>query len=97
VERAVPAGYQTSHGTIVGEGRGACQSVARPCWQQAQAHVAQKKAADYDDAVTMLVDPRDLAARKVTTDGFRARISAPRDERRTKSAFIKRLDAHGLV
>jgi hypothetical protein len=46
---------------------------------------------DYDQAVKLLVDLRDLAVRKGKTDEFEARLNAFRAAQARKPSFIERL------
>ena len=55
-----------------------------------------KKAAEYDRAVGLLKDLRDLAARAGGTDAFARRMGELRNRHRNKSALTRKLNAAGL-
>lgn len=64
-------------------------------WRQVESLIATKQPKAYDQAVAMLVDLRDLAAREGGGD-FRLRIETLRAEHARKSTLIGRLNQAGL-
>ena len=65
-------------------------------WQQVESLAASKKQPAYDEAVVMLQDLRDLAARQKSSGLFVSRLEALRQAHARKYSFIKRLDKAGL-
>ena len=61
-------------------------------WKRAEALVSLKQAQAYDEAVALLRDLRDLAARGGRASEAEARIRALRAEHARKSTFVQRLD-----
>ena len=61
-------------------------------WRRVEALVEAKKAKEYDEAVRLLVDLRDLAARAGSSGEFAGRLSELRVRHAKKPAFIERLD-----
>ena len=66
-------------------------------WRHMEALVATRKQADYDEAVRLLKDLTDLAARKGRDAEARLRIHCLRDEHSGKVTFVERLRKAGLV
>jgi hypothetical protein len=64
-------------------------------WNRVAALVATKQPKAYEEAVVVLADLRDLAARKDSAD-FHRRLRALRAEHVGKQAFIRRLRGAGL-
>ncbi len=64
-------------------------------WEKVEHLVATKQPKSYDQAVQLLVDLRDLAARKDAAD-FRWRVEALRTAHARKPTLIDRLDRAGL-
>jgi hypothetical protein len=64
-------------------------------WRQVEELVATKQPKRYDEAVRLLIDLRDLAARKDAAD-FRRRLEALRAEHARKPTLIERLHEAGL-
>ncbi|MGH7822520.1 MAG: hypothetical protein ACREQ9_22390 [Candidatus Binatia bacterium] len=64
-------------------------------WRRVESLIAVKQPKAYDEAVALLVDLRDLAARKGGGD-FRLRIEALRAEHARKPTLIDRLNKAGL-
>ena len=64
-------------------------------WKQIEGLIAMKQPKGYDYAVTLLVDLRDLAARKGGAD-FRQRVEGLRAAHARKPTFIDRLQKAGL-
>jgi len=58
--------------------------------------IATKQPKGYDHAVKLLLDLRDLAARKGKRDDFEARLNALRAAHPRKPSFIARLRMVGL-
>jgi hypothetical protein len=65
-------------------------------WESVTSLTAGTKQKEYDQAVPILVDLRDLAARRGTTDEFRGRLRALRNQHAKKPSLIARLDRAGL-
>jgi predicted kinase len=64
-------------------------------WKQVEGLIARKQPKSYDQAVTLLVDLRDIAARKGRVD-FRQRVEELRAAPARKPTFIDRLQKAGL-
>jgi hypothetical protein len=69
----------------------------RDLWSAIEEGVASKKPQEYDRAVSMLVDLRDLADRNGESDGFAARLRQLREAQSRKPSFIQRLDRARLT
>lgn len=65
-------------------------------WLQIKRLVDSKQPKAYDDAVKLLADLRDLAARERDDTDFALRIRALREAHAKKPSFLKRLDEAGL-
>jgi len=65
-------------------------------WRRVEALVETKEQKNYDQAVQLLVDLRDLANRKKTTEEFKVRLSELTAPHAKKPSFISRLDRAGL-
>lgn len=65
-------------------------------WRDVQRLVESKKPKAYDEAVRLLVDLRDLAAREAGDRDFARRLDAVREGHARKPSFIARLDKAGL-
>jgi hypothetical protein len=65
-------------------------------WNEIENLISTKQPKSYDSAVKLLVDLRDLAARKGKTDEFRAMIDAICVAHARKPSFIERLRKAGL-
>ncbi|MFI1578831.1 hypothetical protein [Embleya sp. NPDC020630] len=65
-------------------------------WLRVDALIAAKKPREYDQAVELLQDLRELAQREGTTDDFTGGITRIRDEHARKPALIARLDRADL-
>lgn len=61
-------------------------------WTEVDALAAQKKAAAYDEAVALLRDLRELAARDGRVAEADVRVAALRERHRTKRSFLERLE-----
>jgi hypothetical protein len=66
-------------------------------WAEVEAAVAKKLPKEYDRAIELLRDLRDLAERAGRTDGVAARIMQLRERHAKKSAFLQRLDKAGFT
>lgn len=66
-------------------------------WHQVETLVATRKQSDYDEAVRLLKDLKDLAARKGRAAEARLRIHSLRDEHSGKVTFVERLRKAGLL
>jgi hypothetical protein len=65
-------------------------------WDEAEQHVLARTEKDYDAAVPLLGDLRDLAVREGGLSECQARIRALRARHERKGNFLKRLDKEGL-
>jgi hypothetical protein len=65
-------------------------------WNEVENLISTKQPKSYDSAVGLLVDLRDLAARKGKTNEFQARLDAIRVAHVRKPSFIERLRKAGL-
>ena len=65
-------------------------------WNEVETLISTKQPKSYDSAVKLLVDLRDLAARKGKTNEFQARLDAIRVAHVRKPSFIERLRKAGL-
>ncbi|MFG2099369.1 hypothetical protein ACGFJ5_02100 [Micromonospora echinaurantiaca] len=65
-------------------------------WQRADELIATKKPRDYDAAVQLLVDLRDLAERDGDSGLFRNRLAEPRAVHARKPSLLERLNRAGL-
>jgi hypothetical protein len=66
-------------------------------WRQVETLVATRKQSDYDEAVRLLKDLKELAARKGRAAEARRRIHCLRDEHGGKVTFVERLRKAGLL
>ena len=66
-------------------------------WREVDALVAAKLPSDYDRAVRLLGDLRDLGAREGRTAEVAARIGALQGRHARKSSFLRRLEEAGLA
>ena len=66
-------------------------------WRRIDDLVEVKRAAEYDQAIQLLKDLRDLAARAGTTSAFRARASDLRARNTRKPSFVARMDGAGIA
>ncbi len=65
-------------------------------WRQIETLIKARQQAEYAEAVRLLLDLRDLAARKQGAEGFEAQLADLRARHSRKSSFIGKLDAAGL-
>ncbi|WP_406695274.1 hypothetical protein V5E97_30010 [Singulisphaera sp. Ch08] len=65
-------------------------------WREVDERIAAGQAKEYDQAVTLLADLRELAARTGRTAEVDAKIQALRQLHRKKPSLIKRFDTHKL-
>jgi hypothetical protein len=66
-------------------------------WRRVEELVATRRQSDYDEAVRLLEDLMDLAARKGRAAEARRRIRGLRDEHSAKVTFVGRLQKAGLL
>ena len=66
-------------------------------WKEVDALIATKKPAAYDEAVRLLGDLKDLAARSGRIAEVQSRIQRIREEHSRKPSFIERLQRAGLL
>jgi len=65
-------------------------------WKEVQALVQTKRPNDYDRAVKILIDLRDLAARGGQEDQFQSALAQVRGSHQSKPSFLRRLTAAKL-
>lgn len=65
-------------------------------WTRAEAHIAKRLPKEYDAAVALIVDLRDLAERSETRSEFDRRVEEMREKHRQKRGFIERLEKAGV-
>jgi hypothetical protein len=65
-------------------------------WNQISAHIRKRQPNEYDKAVQLLIDLRDLAARQGLESEFRAALEKLRRAHATKNSFLRRLTMAGL-
>jgi uncharacterized Zn finger protein len=65
-------------------------------WQQVEDLIATKKPREYDIAVQLLVDLRDLGERDGNTASFRQRLAELRAVHARKPSLLERLELAGL-
>lgn len=65
-------------------------------WQQVDTLIAAKRPADYDQAIQLLIDLRDLSRQAKQTDMFEARVRQLREQHARKPSLIQRFDHAGL-
>lgn len=65
-------------------------------WRQIETLVATRRPGDYDAAITLLKDLRELGARKGRSADVTRRIRALREAQATKPSFLERLRRAGL-
>ncbi len=66
-------------------------------WRRVEALVEAKKAKEYDDAVRLLGDLKDLAARAGSAGEFAGRVGELRARHTKKPSFVQRLDQASLT
>jgi hypothetical protein len=65
-------------------------------WRQVETAIQTRQPKEYDHAIELLQDLRDLAERTGTGEVFSERIRALRDRHRSKPSLMQRLDRAGL-
>jgi hypothetical protein len=65
-------------------------------WRQVESLIATKRPKDYDQAVTLLVDLRDLSARSGRDGEFKAQIRELRERHALKVSLLERLNRAGV-
>jgi hypothetical protein len=65
-------------------------------WKKVDALILTKKPKDYDEAVRLLIDLKDLAKKNTTTSLFKSKLMAIRENHSRKSSFINRIDSVNL-
>jgi hypothetical protein len=65
-------------------------------WRQVESLIATKRPKDYDQAVTLLVDLRDLSARSGRDGEFQAQIRELRERHALKVSLLERLNRAGV-
>ena len=68
----------------------------RQTWQRVDALIGTTRPVDYDAAVTLLADLRDVSRRKRRAAEFTQRIGALRDTHAKKPSLLSRLSKAGL-
>lgn len=66
-------------------------------WEQIRTLIATTKPSNYDEAVKLLADLRDLGIRSGRAEEVQNRIRRLRDEHARKPSFIRRLERAGLI
>ena len=62
-------------------------------WKKVDTLILTKKPKDYDEAVRLLIDLKDLAKKTNTTSLFKSKLMAIRENHSRKSSFINRIDS----
>jgi hypothetical protein len=65
-------------------------------WLKVEDLISTKQPARYDEAVKLLVDLRDLAARKGKIDGFQSRYREPCQKHEKKPSLLRKMEKAGL-
>lgn len=65
-------------------------------WKKVDSLILTKKPKDYDEAVRLLIDLKDLAKKNNTTIFFKSKLMAIRGNHSRKSSFINRIDSARL-
>ncbi len=65
-------------------------------WKKVNALILTKKPKDYDEAVRLLIDLKDLARKNNTTSLFKSELMAIQENHSRKSSFINRIDSANL-
>ncbi|MBU1340998.1 MAG: hypothetical protein KKE44_09365 [Proteobacteria bacterium] len=65
-------------------------------WKKVDALILTKKPKEYDEAVRLLIDLKDLAKKNNTTSLFKSKLMAIRENHSRKSSFINRIDSDSL-
>jgi len=65
-------------------------------WKKVDSLILTKKPKDYDEAVRLLIDLKDLAKKNNTTYLFKSKLMAIRENHSRKSSFINRIDSASL-
>jgi hypothetical protein len=66
-------------------------------WRRIEELVEVKRAAEYDQAVRLVIDLRDLSARDQTRTAFDRRLNELRARHAKKPGLLRRLDEAGLT
>jgi uncharacterized Zn finger protein len=66
-------------------------------WRKAEALIATKKPKDYDQAVQLLTDLRDLGQRQGGEDKVQMRLQKLRERHAAKHSLLKRIEKAGLT
>ncbi|HEX9585489.1 MAG TPA: hypothetical protein VGB36_13400, partial [Gammaproteobacteria bacterium] len=66
-------------------------------WDEIRTMIATGKPADYDEAVRLLGDLRDLGTRSGRAEAVQNRIRQLRDKHSRKWSFVQRLERAGLI
>lgn len=62
-----------------------------PTWNQIAAHIQKRQPNEYDKAITLLIDLRDLAVRQGRVDAFQSALGELRQEHAAKESLQRRL------
>jgi len=62
-------------------------------WKKVDALILTKKPKNYDEAIGLLIDLKDLAKKNNTTSLFKSKLIAIRENHSRKSSFISRIDS----
>jgi hypothetical protein len=60
-------------------------------WNQIAAHIQKRQPNEYDKAVTLLIDLRDLAVRQGRMTAFQSALGELRQEHAAKESLLRRL------
>ena len=65
-------------------------------WKKVDSLILTKKPKDYDEAVRLLIDLKDLAKNNNMNSLFKSKLKAIRENHSRKSSFINRIDSANL-
>jgi hypothetical protein len=68
----------------------------KEAWQQVTALIEAKRAAEYDQAVALLSDLREMSAKEHREEQFAAHIAELRQKYGNRPAFLERLKRAGV-
>jgi len=66
-------------------------------WKAIETLIGTRRPSDYDEAVTLLVDLRDLNKKKNKEEVFEHKLRGIYEKHRRKSSFVRRLIKAGLA
>ncbi|MCI5149249.1 MAG: hypothetical protein D3916_07670 [Candidatus Electrothrix sp. MAN1_4] len=65
-------------------------------WEKVNSLILTKTPKNYDEAVNLLIDLKDLAKKTNATSLFKSKLMTIQEEHRRKSSFIRRIDSANL-